>query len=76
MSFCVNTRRRARDGECPCRGCEERYVGCHGVCGKYTAWDKRNRESREARQKKVFLDGQADRRKKIAIEQYNRRKAR
>lgn len=74
MSFCVNTHRRARNGECPCHGCEERYVGCHGKCERFSEWDRKHRENREARQKKFYMDGQADRRKKEAIIDYNRKK--
>ena len=24
--------------KCPCRGCEDRKLGCHGVCTKYEDW--------------------------------------
>lgn len=24
--------------ENPCYGCEDRQVGCHGVCERYSAW--------------------------------------
>lgn len=24
--------------ECPCYRCADRFVGCHGVCKKYSEW--------------------------------------
>ena len=24
--------------DCPCQGCAEREIGCHGKCEKYGAW--------------------------------------
>lgn len=24
--------------ECPCHGCEERVLGCHGKCERYQKW--------------------------------------
>ena len=33
---------------CPCKGCTERKLTCHGFCEKYKAWkakiDERNRK--------------------------------
>ena len=29
--------------ECPCRGCTDRTITCHGVCQRYQDW-KKNRE--------------------------------
>lgn len=23
---------------CPCKGCQDRYVGCHGQCDMYKGW--------------------------------------
>lgn len=23
---------------CPCKGCQDRYVGCHSECDKYKEW--------------------------------------
>lgn len=44
----------------PCKNCDERRVGCHAVCRKYTAW----KVDHEAFMKKVhmekMLDGQSD----------------
>lgn len=31
------------DRKCPCKGCERRLVGCHGICPDYGAW-KRERD--------------------------------
>ena len=29
---------RISTGSCPCRGCNKRYVGCHGKCLDYIDW--------------------------------------
>lgn len=34
--FCLNRRIKAKDGICPCYGCEDRIVGCHSKCEKFT----------------------------------------
>lgn len=26
--------------ECPCKGCEDRFVGCHSGCEAYKNWKK------------------------------------
>lgn len=35
----------------PCKGCNNRAVGCHGTCGEYLEWsewnEKRNAEIRQ-----------------------------
>lgn len=31
---------------CPCKGCKDREMGCHGKCEKYKAWDKENTKLR------------------------------
>lgn len=33
-------------GGCPCKGCEIRLIGCHGICPNYQAW-KRKMESKK-----------------------------
>lgn len=44
----------------PCKNCDERRMGCHAVCRKYTAWQV----DHEAFMKKVhmekMLDGRSD----------------
>ena len=32
----------------PCKNCDERAVGCHGKCERYTEWAKAARSEREA----------------------------
>ena len=32
--------------KCPCRGCTDRTITCHGVCKKYQKWKKWNEERR------------------------------
>ena len=38
---------------CPCKGCEDREIGCHAKCSKYiewkTEWDRRRNEITEAK---------------------------
>ena len=38
--------------EVPCYQCKERYVGCHGKCERYAAFNVKNIERRE----KIFQD--------------------
>lgn len=54
---------------CPCCGCQERTVGCHGKCDQYKAWDGKRQE----RIKKTSILHEADKRKKAAVDNYRRR---
>lgn len=36
-----------RKNGCPCSGCEERSVECHGKCEKYKAWCDKRKEDKE-----------------------------
>ena len=31
----------------PCKGCTERYAGCHGICERYTEWKAAHDKLRE-----------------------------
>ena len=33
-----------RKPESPCKGCGNRFVGCHGTCENYAAWVKVEKE--------------------------------
>lgn len=56
--------------DCPCYGCQERAVGCHGKCDQYKAWDgKRQAEKLERHRRASLLHG-ADKRKKAAVDNY------
>lgn len=33
----------------PCKGCEKRYIGCHGSCLDYHEWKTRREESNKRR---------------------------
>jgi len=35
--------------KCDCKGCKERYVGCHATCEKYQDFLKRNEVIRKKR---------------------------
>ena len=37
--------------KCPCKGCTDRTLTCHGVCDRYKAWKT------EEADKKAWLDG-------------------
>lgn len=36
---------------CPCNGCEDRQIGCHGKCERYNDWKKERAAAAEAKQK-------------------------
>ena len=40
----------------PCYNCPDRFVGCHGVCGKYLSYNERRLLER-ARKNKNSCDG-------------------
>ena len=33
--------------DCPCKGCGDREVGCHGTCETYGEWPKKHRANME-----------------------------
>ena len=37
--------------KCPCKGCKDRFVGCHSKCDGYASWKAEQDEKREERQK-------------------------
>ena len=37
--------------KCPCRGCTDRTITCHGVCARYKEWQKYNEDE------KTWLEG-------------------
>lgn len=34
---------------CPCKDCDKRKLGCHGMCKEYQEWKKWNEEKNEKR---------------------------
>ena len=32
--------------KCPCRGCEDRTMTCHGVCQRYQDWKQNHEDER------------------------------
>lgn len=38
----------------PCRGCDDRYEGCHGKCERYIQWKAENNEYREGHLKEKY----------------------
>ena len=59
--------------DCPCCGCQERTVGCHGTCERYKAWNGKRQAERQERIKKTSLLHEADKRKSAAVSHYKRR---
>lgn len=53
--------------ECPCKGCTERQMKCHGSCEKYAAWKK-------TFVRVVDYDGDRQQRRKLAIIRANIKK--
>lgn len=53
--------------EVSCKGCKERYVGCHSECPRYRKWKEEWEKEKEwNRQKNAALfDGYSSRRKAI-----------
>ena len=39
--------------ENPCKGCEDRYIGCHDSCFRYGKW-KEEREVEKARRREYY----------------------
>lgn len=60
---------------CPCCGCQERAVGCHGKCDRYKAWDGKRQAERQERIKRASILHEADKRKSAAVSHYKRRGA-
>lgn len=52
---------------CPCKGCADRYLGCHGECNKYKNWTA-NKDDKvaklEDRMYKEYLYGLSPKRKR------------
>ena len=59
--------------DCPCCGCQERAVGCHGTCERYKAWDGKRQAERQERIKRASILHEADKRKSAAVSHYKRR---
>lgn len=42
--------------KCPCKDCKTRWIGCHGLCGKYKEWKSDCVEvQKELVKKRVFV---------------------
>ena len=37
----------------PCKGCTERYVGCHGKCEKYAAWQSKHEKAKQRQREEL-----------------------
>jgi len=59
--------------DCPCYGCQERTVGCHGTCEKYKAWDGKRQAEKLERFRRISILHEADKRKSAAVSHYKRR---
>lgn len=58
---------------CPCCGCQERTVGCHGACERYKAWNGKRQAERQERIRRTSILHEADKRKSAAVSHYKRR---
>ena len=58
--------------KCPCKGCDHRKLGCHGICKDYQAWKKEDEDKKKwlNEQKPMINDsaikGQREKIKRIA----------
>ena len=59
--------------DCPCCGCQERAVGCHGTCEKYKAWDGKRQAEKLERFRRISILHEADKRKSAAVSHYKSR---
>ena len=57
--FSLNANIKAKDGICPCYGCEGRSAGCHSKCEKFTIWNQKHLKNKKEMQNKAFIENQA-----------------
>ena len=54
--------------KCPCKGCEDRKLGCHGFCKRYKAFrDEREEISRKRYEEQKARDTMSERGKRLII---------
>ena len=41
--------------DCPCCGCQERIVGCHGKCDQYKTWDEKRQAEKMERFRRTSI---------------------
>ncbi len=63
----------------PCKGCNDRVVGCHSVCDRYITWKAQRDEIKKeltkiAMQEQEQNDIEKSRKKRIARGQFSRRR--
>lgn len=63
----------------PCKGCEDRVIGCHSVCERYITWKAERDELKKeltkiAMQEQEQNDIEKSRKKRIATGQFSRRR--
>ena len=64
VCICLNADIKGKDGICHCYQCEERTAGCHPSCEKFVAWSENHKKNKREIQKKVYIERQADYRRK------------
>lgn len=57
----------------PCKGCNDRYVGCHGKCNKYILYKKADAEQKEIIRNQVFVDCNCEKVRKDSVTRAYRR---
>ena len=60
----------------PCKGCEDRYVGCHSTCGKYLEYRNVITKEKELVNSKKSVVSEAYGFKRDQIEKYLRKQGR
>ena len=63
----------------PCKGCEDRVIGCHSVCERYITWKAERGEIKKeltkiAMHEQEQNDIEKSRKKRIATGQFSRRR--
>ena len=51
--------------KCPCRGCTDRTITCHGVCKRYQEWKKEHEDEKEWLRKQKPQTSEALRKREI-----------
>ncbi len=59
-------------GLCPCKGCQDRSVGCHAKCDSYKEWKREVDDIRVKKQEAKLLNDALHPKKKIVTKRRKR----
>lgn len=62
------------DRQCPCNGCGEREIGCHGECEKYRTWKAGEDEINHKRWESNQLYAMSDTKRKWIVKNMKRKR--